>query len=38
MLNAIMGVLAIIIGPDLLGAALALLSGVVGLLANEARR
>jgi hypothetical protein len=37
-LNLIMGVLAIVLGTDLVGAVLALISGFAGLLANETRR
>ncbi len=36
-LNLLLGIIALIIGPSLLGGVLALISGVVGLLANEAR-
>lgn len=37
LLNVIMGILVIIIGPSLIGGILALFSGIVGLLANESR-
>lgn len=36
-LNLVLGIVVIIIGPSLVGGVLALISGVVGFMANEAR-
>ncbi|HII39730.1 MAG TPA: hypothetical protein HA326_00735 [Thermoplasmata archaeon] len=38
MLNLILGIVALIVGAGALGAVLGLVSGVLGLLANETRR